>query len=391
MNAVHWPAWLASALWIGWHVWIVVRFLDSARLDSYSDSAPADAPLVSLVIPARNEARNIERCLRSVLTTTYPALEVFVVDDHSTDGTGEIARRIAAEDQQQRVTVLEAPPLPEGWFGKQWACHTASLKARGVLLCFTDADTTHGRELLTRSVNALRARDAALFTVVGRQEMVTFWEKVVQPFVFAILMSHTGSLEAMSRSMDPRRKFANGQFLLFRRDAYDKAGGHASVRDHVAEDLMLAQQFAKLGLPAHMVLGREAMSTRMYTSLDEIRRGWGKNVYAAGRDVLPIGPITRRILPFIFPLPAFVALIPTVTLVLGLTGAAGPGTLFFGVVSSVTSMTFWVGAFLYARLNPLWSLTHPLAALVFAWILAEAAWNGSRVSWKGRAYVSRPA
>ena len=389
MSGELWLAWVASGLWTGWMVAIVVRFADSAHLDSYSATAPADAPLVSLVIPARNEAHNIGRCLRSVLATTYPNLEVFVVNDHSTDGTGEIARRIAAEDAQQRVRVLEAPPLPDGWFGKQWACHTAALQARGTLLCFTDADTTHGSALLTRSVNALRARDAALFTVVGRQEMVTFWEKVVQPFVFAALMSHTGSLEAMSRSMDPRRKFANGQFLLMRRDAYDKAGGHEGVRDHVAEDLMLAQRFARLGLPAHMVLGRDAMSTRMYTSFSEIRRGWGKNVYAAGRDVLPVGPISRRILPFIFPLPALVALVPTAALVLGLTEIAGPATLLFGVVSSAAFLLFWIGAFLYARLNPLWALSYPLGAVVFAWILAEAAWNGSRVSWKGRAYVSR--
>ncbi|MEX2181580.1 MAG: glycosyltransferase [Gemmatimonadaceae bacterium] len=389
MTAALWPAWLASGLWILWLVVIVVRFFGSRRLDEYPAAAPADAPLVSVVIPARNEAHNIERCLRSVLATTYPAVEVFVVDDHSTDGTGAIARRIAAEDPGRRVRVLDAPPLPNEWFGKQWACHTAAMQARGTLLCFTDADTTHGADLLARSVNALRARDAALFSVVGRQEMVTFWEKVVQPFVFAILMSHTGNLEAMSRSLKPRRKFANGQFLLMRRDAYDQVGGHEGVRQHVAEDLMLAQRLARQGLAAHMVLGRDAMSTRMYRSLGEIRRGWGKNVYAAGRDVLPVGPVTSRILPFIFPLPALVSLVPTVALILGLTGVAGAATLWFGIVSSAAYLVFWVGTYHYARLNPLWALSHPLGALVFAWILAEAAWRGSRVSWKGRAYVSR--
>src|SRR6185437_14783611 len=118
------------------------------------------APLVSVIIPARNEARNIERCVRSVLASTYPSLEVIVVDDHSTDATGSIARAMAAHDS--RLVVIDAPDLPAGWFGKQWACATGARAARGQLLVFTDADTRHAPDLLSRAVNALRDRDASL-------------------------------------------------------------------------------------------------------------------------------------------------------------------------------------------------------------------------------------
>lgn len=384
-----WPAWVASGLWISWIALVVIRFLDSTRLDAYSAVAAVDVPRLSVIIPARNEARNIARCLRSVLATTYPRLEVIVVDDHSADGTGEIARAIAAEDPAQRVRVIDAPPLPEGWFGKQWACQTGAEVAQGALLCFTDADTVHGPELLVRSANALHLRGADLLTVAGRQEMVTFWEKVVQPFVFALLLSRYGGLEEMSRSQTPRNKIANGQFLLFRRSAYDAVGQHASVRHHVGEDLLLAQHLTASDHSVHMLLARDHLSTRMYTSLSEIRRGWGKNVWAAGRDTLPGGAVVTAVIRLLFPIPALVPLVPTTALVLALAGVAGRNALWFGMVAGTVNLLFWFGVYSFSRLKLRWALLHPLGALVFAWILAESAWKGSRVEWKGRAYLSR--
>lgn len=391
----HWLALAAAGLWVLFIVVVVVRFLDSKGLDEYPALAPSDAPRLSVIIPARDEARNIEACLRSVLESTYPRLEVIVVDDHSSDGTAQIAQRIANEDAgvhgTVRVHVVPAAALPEKWFGKQWACHTGFRAAHGEILCFTDADTRHGPELLARSVNAMRHRQASLFTVAGHQEALSFWEKVVQPFVFVFLLSRYGGVEAMSRSTRPMDKIANGQFLMMTRAAYAAVGGHEAVKEHVAEDLRLAQRVAELGLGAHMVLGRDHLRTRMYASLSEIRRGWGKNVYAAGRDTLKLGPVSRRLLPFIFPIPALLPVLPLVLLVLALVGVLGTGALLFGGIVTGANVLFWMGAYGYARLNPLWGLTYPLASLVFSAICAEAAWRGSRVEWKGRDYVSRPA
>lgn len=389
-------------------VFVVWRFRDTRSLDEYPVAPPADAPLVSVIIPARNEAHNIARCLSSVLASEYPSLEVIVVDDHSTDGTGEIARTIGAEDLARRrvpgetrasrqpdprVRVIAAPDLAPGWFGKQWACHAGSQLAKGSLLCFTDADTVHGPELISRSVNALFERRADLFTVAGRQEMLSFWEKVVQPSVFALLLSRYGGLEAMSRSTRPLDKIANGQFILVRREPYERLGGHVAVRGHVAEDLRLAQLFTEQGLAMHMVLARAHLSTRMYTSLDEIRRGWGKNVYAGGRDTFSPSPLMRLILPFIFPLPALVPLVPTVVFALALSGALGVGALgvgalWFGAIAGTVNLLFWIGVYMFSGLNPLWGFSHPLASVVFAGICTEAAWKGSRVEWKGRRYES---
>lgn len=366
---------------------VVWRFRHTVSLDAYAVRAGADAPVVSVIIPARNEAHNIERCVRSVLGSVYAPLEVIVVDDHSTDGTGAIVRGIATEPASAgRVRVIDAPPLPAGWFGKQWACHSGAAVARGSLFCFTDADTVHGPELLARSVTALEQRGASLFTIAGRQEMVTFWEKVVQPVVFSILLSRYGGLETMSESTDPIDKIANGQFLLVRRDHYERLGGHESVRGHVAEDLRLAQRFTEAGLGAHMVLARDHMSTRMYTSLGEIRRGWGKNVYAAGRDTLRLGPVGRRVLPWVFPIPALLPVVPVVILVLAVSGVLGDGALLFGAVVTGVSLVYWMSVYGFSQLSPLWALAYPLGCLVFAGICAEAAMRGMRVGWKGRTY-----
>lgn len=395
MTETLWPAAVAAALWVAFILAVVIRFMDSRRLDAYAPLPREQTPLISVIIPARDEARNIEGCLRSVLESDYGNLEAIVVDDHSSDGTAAIAQRVADEDAERqgrvRARVIQAPPLPEGWFGKQWACQAGANAARGEILCFTDADTRHGRELLGRSAGAMRARGAQLFTVAGHQDADSFWEKVVQPFVFSILLARYGGLEQMSRSTNPVNKIANGQFVMMPRTAYAQIGGHGAVRDHVAEDLRLAQVVTARGMQAHMVLARDHMSTRMYHSLGEIRRGWGKNVYAAGRDALQLSALQRKIFPFVFPLPALVPLIPTLMFVLAVTGVLGRGALLFGAVAGGFNLLYYVGVYTFARVNPLYALLHPLAAVVFSWISAEAAWRGSRVEWKGRGYVSRSA
>lgn len=381
-----WPAIAAIVTWIvllGITAW---RALDSRSLDEHPAEPAADAPLVSVIVPARNEARNIARCVRSILGSSYPRVELIVVDDHSTDGTGDIARAVGREPA---LRVIVPPPLPDGWFGKQWACHNGALAANGALLCFTDADTQHGPELLARSVNALGARGSDLFTVGGTQEMLSFWEKVIQPFVFALLFTRYGGMECVSRATRPRDKIANGQFILVRRELYAAEGGHEAVRAHVAEDLRLAQLWTERGRRVHMMFARGHLSTRMYGSFAEIRRGWGKNVFAAGRDAFSQNPLLRVFFPVILPLSSLIAVIPLVVLGFALAGVVGAGAAWFGVVGGAASLLFWLGVYRSAGLSPLWGLSFPLAAVTFALICAEASWRGSRVQWKGRAYVSR--
>lgn len=371
--------WIAAPLVVAW------RMRGGPALDDYSPAPPPDPPLVSVIVPARDEARNIGRCMASVLGATWPRLELLVVDDHSRDETRAIATALAARDP--RVRVLEAPPLPEGWFGKQWACWTGARAARGSILLFTDADTEHGTELVARSVNAMRADAAAMFSVAGRQELGTFWERVVQPQVFLMLAARYGAPRRVNRSPRAEDKIANGQCLFFTREAYDAIGGHESVRHKVAEDLALAQRAFARGVRTEVVLGVNELSTRMYTSLGELARGWMKNIFAGAVDAVPMGPVGRALLPVALFAGPLLTLLPPLTLLAALVLPMSHAAVVWAVVATAVSLVWW--AVVYAKgagLSPLWALAYPLGAAVLAYIIIQAVSRGRRVEWKGRAY-----
>lgn len=376
-----------SLPWVVGSIATVVRALHSRSLDEERAEPPATPPLVSVIIPARNEQRNIERCVRSVLDTTYPNLEVIVVDDHSTDGTGDIARGIAQHDD--RLRVVAAPDLPPGWFGKQWACATGAREVSGALLLFTDADTRHAPDLIPRSVNALQNRGADLLTVAGHQEMHSFWERMVQPQFFALLLMRYGGTEHVSNARRPGDVIANGQFILVRRDAYEALGGHERVRDHVAEDLALAQEYVRAGKRMALVIGAHQLSTHMYASLRELVAGWGKNVYAGGRYSVVGGRVGRALYPILLPAAPLLGLAPPVAMILALFGLLSTAWLIWGAICYVVGVFFYAGAYVFMRASPLYALLYPLGLVVVLAIALIAVRRGSRVAWKGREYVAR--
>lgn len=364
------------------------RLRNSRSLDDESDVPLADPPLVSVILPARNEAHNIARCMSSILSTTYPNLELIVVDDSSTDRTAEIARELAAGDRRARV--IACPPLPDGWFGKQWACATGAKVASGSVLQFTDADTMHAPDLVPRSMNAMRARRAQLFSVAGRQQLGGFWERVIQPQVFTILGMRYGGTESVTEATSVSNKIANGQCLFVTHDSYNAIGGHASVRTSAAEDLMLAQKFFAARKRVVLVLGVNQLSTRMYGSLREIVNGWRKNVFAAGLDTVPFGRIGRTMLPLFLLIPPVMELLPPLALVLAAFGVAAGGTLLlWAVISTAATLIWWIVVYVTTGENPLYALAYPLGALVLLYIFVTAVMRGRRVTWKGRTYIAR--
>lgn len=360
------------------------RWRGSPSLEDASDQSPPDAPLVSVIVPARNEIVHIEACVRSILASSYPSLELVVVDDHSTDGTAAAARAGAVDDA--RLTIAEPPPLPHGWLGKQWACHAGANIAKGTYLLFTDADVRHAPDLHVRLLNSARASGADLLSVAGFQETRTFWERVVQPFVFAILALWYGGPGAVNRTRDARRKIANGQCLFFSRTSYDRFGGHAAVQGRAAEDLAFAQQMTVAGMQVRLALGTQQMTTRMYGSLREIVAGWGKNVYAAGRETLPGGRVGQWLARLLVPSPAFAALLPVLALIGVAAGWFGESALWFGVSASAALTLAGVAIGREFRIASWYALTFPLAALVYLYIAARAVARGDRVEWKGREY-----
>jgi chlorobactene glucosyltransferase len=378
--------WIVASLpWLLGPLLMIWRARGSPSLANESSDPPPAPALVSVIVPARNEAHNIERCVRSILGTKWPALEVIVVDDRSDDGTGAIVREIAAGDA--RLRVVDGVPVPEGWFGKQWACAQGMRLASGTTLIFTDADTAHAPDLIPRTMHAMRARSLDFFTVAGFQELATFWERAAMPQIIYMLATRFGGAGEANRSRKPRDKIANGQYLCFARTAYEAIGGHEAVRAKAAEDLSLAQLVQARGFRGELAMGLDQLSTRMYTSLADVVNGWTKNIVTGGIDMLPPGMAPRLLLPVLLLIVPLMNLAPVATLIASAFVPLAPTVVMWARVCTVLLAVWW--AFIYSRifrLSPLYVLTLPLGAVVVLFIIARATVRGRRVEWKGREY-----
>ena len=229
---------------------------------------------VSVIVPARNEEVRIERAVRS-LATQEGRGEILVVDDQSQDRTGEILERLKGEIPGLRVLRLES--LPPGWLGKNHALAMAAQQARGEWLLFTDADVEHRPGSLAALLDRAEATGVDLLSVSPGQETPTWWEKAVIPLVYV----HLAKLFRFEEVSDPGSPVAaaNGQYILIRREAYERAGGHQAVRAEILEDVELARRVKAAGGRLLFLPGAEWARTRMYSTFGELWWGWTKNLY----------------------------------------------------------------------------------------------------------------
>lgn len=395
---------LALAPWVLLGAFLALGIRDPRPLPAWRRDADAEPPFVSVIVPARNEARNIAACLESLAAQEYPAFEIIVVDDRSDDGTGERARAVEPGNARELRVVSGRPRPDDGWFGKPWACVQGAKEARGELLLFTDADTRHAPDLLGRALAGLREDGAAALSALGRQEMRGFWERLVQPHVFLLLGMRYRRLD---RPIDPDREddaILNGQHILVARSVYEAVGGHEAVKGEVVEDLRLAQELVRGGHRITLRGAEESLTTRMYESLGGIMEGWTKNLAVGARQ--SAGWWGRAAVPAIvaFLLAAWV--VPVAVLVVagagalfrGLAGAPGGaeallggtgGSLLLAWAAGVVllNLVLWIGA--YRRFGaPLpYAFLHPLGAALVALIALRSGVRGeARIEWKGRRY-----
>lgn len=359
----------------------------------------ADAPLISVCIPARNEARNIRACVAAVLAQDYPNFEVIVLDDRSTDATPEILRQLTLEsdsllskvkEQAPSLQILSGSDLPKGWAGKPHALFQASAAARGEWLCFIDADTFISPNTLTACYIKALATQADMFTIMTFQVLGSFWEKVVMPLIMTAL-----SVGFSPRKVnDPRRKdaIANGQFILIRRPVYEAIGGHARVKNSIVEDKAISEQVKWSGHRLIVADGMQIGRTRMYTSLPEMWEGWTKNIYLGLRDqpgLVLLGVFGA----FLAGLTAlFLPLWPLLGLLWFLDGG---GWMALAVI--LEALVLW-SYIVYERaviatrmeISPGYALSTPLGAGVFSAMMFASAWKvltRKGVTWKGRVYA----
>ena len=338
-----------------------------------------DPPLVSIILPVRNQVKTVTECVRSLVSLAYPNKELIVVDGGSSDGTRE-----EVEKFKDRVVVIDEQPLPQGWVGKNWACHQGYEKSKGKFLLFTDGDSIHATDSLTRAVEYLQAEKADMVTLAPGTILRSFWEKVLQPPIFLLIMVLVGGKRVNNDQRE--NAIGNGQYMLFRREAYDKIGGHVAVRDRIVEDYSLARLLKKAGLRLRFVTAQDALGVRMYQSLGEIWRGWRKNFYTVSEKRMILKAVTRIVLMFTF------LVLPFAILLYGLmiipTNPFNP-YLISGVFMSGL---LWLGIIVLDRsinVSSAYALLFPIAILIYIAIGVDSTLRGSLgygFAWKDRVY-----
>lgn len=385
-----WAAWGAVALWL-FVAFITLRGLarqKPLRAAPRAELRRDDAPLISILVPARNEeGRVLSECIRSILAQDYQPFEVIAVNDRSTDATPAILRAIAKADA--RLSVIDGTETPAGWLGKPHALQQALDSARGSWILATDADMIfHEAAVRTTIAHALKDGYDAV-TLIPRVESQTFWEYIFAP-TFGWFMAMGMPVERVN---NPQRREAIGVggFFLIRREALLSVGEYRAVRAEVAEDLRMAELLKQSGARLRIEYAPDLTSTRMYAGLSEIWEGFTKNFFA-GMQFSLLQTMASIVLALLFIIaPLVIAIVSAVALTLGADGA--------WLRLLVPALIIWlIQVFTFAAVNknldvPVrYALTVPLGHTLFVIILMNSAFRiatGRGVNWKGRKVYER--
>jgi len=322
---------------------------------------------VSIIVPARNEEGNLEALLNDLVNQNYPNFEIFVVNDRSTDRTAALVKEFESK-HFSKVTLVNVASLPEGWTGKNNAMEAGVRAANGDWFLFVDADTRHKPSSLSTALEWALRHQIDFLTLAPRSECRTFWEKAVQPL----------AVSSLALWFDPHKvndahsgvTLANGQFILVSRTAYLGAGGNASVKGEVVEDVALATKVREAGFEVRFMDGIRLYQTRMYQSLRQIWTGWTRILtYLFKKDIARLAHkiflfACFSILPF---------LVFTFELYFRLSGSPLYNPVVFWLSAGISVQVLvarGIGNWMVGT-HPLWALSHPLGSVVMVAILAE--------------------
>ncbi len=268
---------------LAWVVYAAGMFLlrkKLALLERHAPPLPDPAPSATIVIPAKDEGASIAECLDSALQQDYPDFSVLALDDRSRDQTGAVMDAMAVENPRLNVVHNTEPP-PPGWTGKCSVLHRHLPRARGKWILLIDSDVTLQPTVLARTVALAEARGYGMLSLLLRLQSHTFWESLIMPLCGgAVVGLYTVSLANNDKYSS--NAFANGQYILIRRDVYDAIGGHEAVRDKLSEDVALARQVKAKGLRPRVAWGVDLAAVHMYAGLANLLRGWSRNFYGVG-------------------------------------------------------------------------------------------------------------
>jgi chlorobactene glucosyltransferase len=342
---------------------------------------PAPAPLISILVPARNEEANICVCLESLRQQDYPNFEILVLDDSSTDGTADIVARIAAEDS--RVRLLRGQPLSPGWAGKTFACHQLAQEARGSWLLFTDADTVHAPAMLRRVLGVALVSRAALISGFPYQWTTSIWQKTAMPILFYFMLLCWMPFWWLQRSRCRMPSVAIGQFLFFSAKEYRSIGGHEAVKSRIVEDVWLGIEISRHKYRQLTLDLSSLVSCQMYREFGSMWDGITRWLYtvASLSAVSLVGMIAVVLLLF---------LAPFLWLAYGLL-LAQPAFAWEVLVMLQVAIVF-LARFLAGRRfsqSKTSIILHPIGVaflLLVSFCASYQYLTGAGVKWKGRVY-----
>ena len=374
---------------------LTILLLNLLKVITHYDELPVvktiaeNPPLVSIIVPMRNEKRNARHCIESLISQNYPNFEVIVVDDMSKDNTLNILKDLAS--QHGNLEVIEGNPPPEGWVGKNHALWQGVKWAKGDWLLFVDADTTSEPYMLNSVVRYVEENKIDMLSISPFQVLGTFWERVAQP----IIITSIHYVLSQKKINDPKSKIAaaNGQFILIRRSVYEALGGHSAIKDRIVEDFAMARLVKSSGYRLIVMIGKKLMRARMYTNLGEIWEGWTKNLFPGlSRRKWKWG----RLVFFIVVLLAW-GIIPPILFVWSFVNV-----VFGGVHTPVSLLILAESIFLLIliiyngwqvtrifAIPRYYSFTFPLGTAVLIAIMLSSAYrvaSGVGVTWKERVY-----
>ena len=372
MILLAWVAFICAVIPALLYLWNSFLFREPPEIPSL---AVPERPRVSVLIPARNEEHGIAACVESILASCHVELEVIVLDDHSTDRTGEIVREIAVKDPRVRLEM--APPLPAGWCGKQAACYTLSRLARFDQLAFLDADVRLEPDALARMASFLHTSRAALVSGFPRQETGTSLEKLLIPLIHWLLLGFL-PIWAMRRFRWSAFGAGCGQWFQTTREAYQRVGGHAAVKSSLHDGLTLPRAYRRAGLMTDICDATDLATCRMYRSSRAVWYGLAKNAREGLAATGQIGFWTAALL--------LGQVCPFILLAAGGHDAVGIrlallAILGTGVIRASMAVRF--------RQSLLGFALHPVAVLLLLaiqWYAILRAIAGKPVGWKGRAH-----
>ncbi len=379
----------SGAFWsiVAFRIWRDLPFTRPVA-DGLRESPPDPAPLVSVIVPAHNEQGKAGQCIASILANDWPALEVIAVLDRCTDGTIDELRPIAARDP--RFTIIENTSCPSDWAGKCNAARVGTQQAKGTLLLFTDADTRFDPRLVRASVGLLHSKQLGLLSLLSTLTRSHDFERRVQP-VAALELMKRYPLGRANRLVRPR-PFANGQFMLFDREVYERIGGHAAVREALLEDLAFAWAVVRGGSRSGVFVADGMLVTSMYDHWAQFREGWKRiyiEAYARSVDNLRRAALGLIAVSVVGPLASVAcALWGIVAIAQQWPGA--PWTFAAGAIT--LTIALGVLTWIHARMRaPKLAVLHHAPS---AWKVAAILREGARdleactpVRWGGRAYV----